>query len=709
MAIFKCKICGGSLDIADGNSVAVCEYCSTKQTVPTTKDEVVANLFNRANNLRLKCEFDKAEQVYEKILDVDNTDAEAHWGLVLCKYGIEYVEDSKTNTKIPTCHRTLYDTVLTDIDYITAIENSDAEQKELYEAEAKVIDELQKNILNIVNNEEPFDVFICYKETDDDGKRTVDSSISNDIYHQLTQEGFKVFYAPITLEDKLGYEYEPYIFAALNSAKVMLVVGTKPEYFDSVWVRNEWSRYLKLMKAERSKLLIPCYKDMDAYELPDEFAHLQAQDMGKIGFISDVIRGLRKVINNDEQVHSSSTKKKKVKNGKIKNIAENFKRERQERKKCCLAFPMSLFSKSFYFLSLLIYLYFGIKILAGLNNSHDESIMSLYIVMGILMPSLVLVKAIRSKMIAVILQGAVLSLYILLCFTDIPYMIECGFYPLIILSTLLTLIWFILIGFTRKIDKSLLAKHNHIISITPAVILAMIIVLFFENGGTYYCNYQLAKRCYRVGEYELALEILEQMPDYKDTNHIINAVNYDKAELMYTQREYSEAIITLRTLGEFPDSKNLKNKIKTEMNNIASESINPELYTECTLKELYENPQKYHRKKVCVTALKVLCNFEDKAWSKMAHYNALLCDSDDTNDGSSTTGNTWYGYYSDYLLPYDIPYVGVQAYGSGAPYISEHKEMITVYGTFTYNPGAEGDRYIGEPHVYNIVADCCIE
>ncbi len=71
MAIFKCKICGGSLDIADGNSVAVCEYCGTKQTVPTTKDEVVANLFNRANNLRLKCEFDKAEQVYEKILMVE--------------------------------------------------------------------------------------------------------------------------------------------------------------------------------------------------------------------------------------------------------------------------------------------------------------------------------------------------------------------------------------------------------------------------------------------------------------------------------------------------------------------------------------------------------------------------------------------------------------------------------------------------------------
>ena len=80
----------------------------------------------------------------------------------------------------------------------------------------------------------------------------------------------------------------------------MLVIGSKPEYFTAVWVKNEWSRYLKLMKADRSKLLIPCYKDMDAYELPEEFAHLQAQDMGKIGFINDIVRGIKKVIKKDE-------------------------------------------------------------------------------------------------------------------------------------------------------------------------------------------------------------------------------------------------------------------------------------------------------------------------------------------------------------------------------------------------------------------------
>ena len=300
MTIFKCKMCGGDLEISDGASIAECEYCGTKQTVPKVVDENLQNLFNRANTLRIKSEFDKAEKLYEKIIQSDSMQAEAYWGLILCKYGIEYVDDPATFKKIPTCHRASYDSIIADEDYRSAIQNADLTQRAIYEEQAREIDRIQKEILALAQQEETYDVFICYKETDFNGQRTHDSVIANDIYHQLTQEGFKVFYAAITLEGKLGSAYEPIIFAALNSAKVMLAIGTKPEYFNAVWVKNEWSRFLKIIKKDRSKLLIPCYRDMDAYELPDEFAHLQAQDMSKIGFISDVVRGIKKIIVKDE-------------------------------------------------------------------------------------------------------------------------------------------------------------------------------------------------------------------------------------------------------------------------------------------------------------------------------------------------------------------------------------------------------------------------
>ena len=109
-----------------------------------------------------------------------------------------------------------------------------------------------------------------------------------------------MFFSRITLEDKLGQQYEPYIFAALNSARVMVAIGSKPEYFNAVWVKNEWSRYLAIMAKERSRLLIPCYRGMDPYDLPEELSSLQSQDMGKIGFMQDLIRGIKKVINKEE-------------------------------------------------------------------------------------------------------------------------------------------------------------------------------------------------------------------------------------------------------------------------------------------------------------------------------------------------------------------------------------------------------------------------
>ena len=299
MSVFKCKMCGGSLEISEGMKVCECEYCGTTQTVPSQKDENIQALFNRANILRMKSEFDKAEQLYEKIIQNAPDEPEAHWGLILCKFGIEYVEDPATFKRIPTCHRTSFDSIIADDDYKEALRCADSVQRDIYEREAREIDRLQKEILALSAKEEPYDVFICYKESDN-GSRTPDSVIANDIYYQLTNEGFKVFYAAISLENKLGSAYEPCIFAALNSAKVMLAIGTNPDYFGAVWVKNEWSRFLKMMKKDRSKLLIPCYKDMDAYELPEEFAHLQAQDMSKIGFISDIVRGIKKVIVKDE-------------------------------------------------------------------------------------------------------------------------------------------------------------------------------------------------------------------------------------------------------------------------------------------------------------------------------------------------------------------------------------------------------------------------
>lgn len=302
MYIFKCKMCGSPLEIEPTQSVCECKFCGISQTLPKIVNEATANLYDRANHFRRNNEFDKAEGIYELILNQDPQDAESYWSLVLCQYGIEYVEDPKTRKRIPTINRMQYTSIFDDENYKSAIKYADSEQKAIYEAEANAINEIQKGILEISNRESKFDIFISYKESDENGNRTEDSVLAYDIYEMLTKEGYKVFFSRVSLEDKIGSAYEPYIFAALNSAKIMIVLGTNKKNYEAVWVRNEWSRFLSLVKKSKGdKVLIPVYANMDPYDLPEEFAHLQAQDGGKVGFKQDLLRGIKKIMEEDSQ------------------------------------------------------------------------------------------------------------------------------------------------------------------------------------------------------------------------------------------------------------------------------------------------------------------------------------------------------------------------------------------------------------------------
>lgn len=297
MIILKCKMCGADLDPQENSTVCECDYCGTKQTIPAVDDEKKLKLYDRANRLRMNAEFDKAAGVYESIVADFDSEAEAYWGMLLCKYGIEYVKNWATGNMIPTCHRSSYDSIMDDADFELVMENAaDTLSRTVYREQAKEIEEIRKGIIEVFGKEEPYDIFICYKETTEDGGRTIDSELAHDVYDALTTKGYRVFFSRITLEDKLGMEYEPYIFAALTSAKVMLAFGTSYDYYNAVWVKNEWSRFLKLMAKDKEKHLIPCYKDIDAYDMPKEFAKLQAQDLGKIGAVQDLVRGIDKLI-----------------------------------------------------------------------------------------------------------------------------------------------------------------------------------------------------------------------------------------------------------------------------------------------------------------------------------------------------------------------------------------------------------------------------
>lgn len=175
-------------------AVGRCDCCGSATTFPTVSEERLTNLFNHANSLRLRGEFDRATTTYERILSKDETSAEAHWGIVLCHYGIEYVEDSDSHRRIPTCRLTQWDSILRHEDYLATLQYAGPVAKEFYEKEAAYINAVQKHIHMLSRSEDPYDIFICYKELTDTGERTKASVLAQGLYVQLSKAGYRVFF-----------------------------------------------------------------------------------------------------------------------------------------------------------------------------------------------------------------------------------------------------------------------------------------------------------------------------------------------------------------------------------------------------------------------------------------------------------------------------------------------------------------------------------
>ena len=155
MTIYKCKMCGGTLEVERNTSVCECEYCGSKQTVPSFDDDKKIKLFDRANRLRFNSEFDKAAGIYESIIEEFPEEAEAYWGNLLCKYGIEYVNDPATLDKVPTCHRSSFESFMDEDDFEMVMEYSDALARAVYREQAKEIEEIRKGIIEVSGKEQP--------------------------------------------------------------------------------------------------------------------------------------------------------------------------------------------------------------------------------------------------------------------------------------------------------------------------------------------------------------------------------------------------------------------------------------------------------------------------------------------------------------------------------------------------------------------------
>ena len=282
-----CNHCGGEYEYRGGRWV--CRWCGSYRQESITNEEVTL-LYTAYQKLRLT-DFVEAESEFDDFIQKYPENHSGYWGRLMARYAIKYERDFD-GRMIPTCYATSIGSITSASDYKKALQYADAENGAYYKSQAEYIERVRTEWLEKAKKEKPYDIFLCYKDSDlaQNIERTKDSYAAQELYSLLTDMGFRVFYSRVSLREKVGEKYEPYIFHALSTAKVMIVYGSDPDYIQSTWMKNEWMRYIKQIREGKKKpesLLVAC-DGFSPDELPTALSSMQCFRADEKTFYGDL-------------------------------------------------------------------------------------------------------------------------------------------------------------------------------------------------------------------------------------------------------------------------------------------------------------------------------------------------------------------------------------------------------------------------------------
>ena len=127
----KCSVCGMEIYFPVGKNIVRCGYCDRVNDRPqSSQDEPNLRKLKYANERRNMGEFAEAEKAYREVLALYENEHEARWGILLCKYGVIYVEDAENHKRMITCRKEQKTLFCAEDDYRLALEQAPAELRE---------------------------------------------------------------------------------------------------------------------------------------------------------------------------------------------------------------------------------------------------------------------------------------------------------------------------------------------------------------------------------------------------------------------------------------------------------------------------------------------------------------------------------------------------------------------------------------------------
>ena len=153
------------------------------------------------------------------------------------------------------------------------------------------------------------EVYICYTESDAQGRRTKDSIMADELYQKLENKKIHTFYERRSVPALIYDDLQAANYQALYYAKIILVIGTSAVYF-----KNLVSKHNKYFG---NKTVIPVYSDIRPEDLPPELNRVQALNFSSIGADVDLLNGILRLLDREKEINLESLHQHTVKRKKI--------------------------------------------------------------------------------------------------------------------------------------------------------------------------------------------------------------------------------------------------------------------------------------------------------------------------------------------------------------------------------------------------------
>ncbi len=100
-----------------------------------------------------------------------------------------------------------------------------------------------------------YDIFISFKNSDEEGNPTKDKELAHKLYAFLQSKNLQVFFSDATLQELGTDSWSKEIQRALKVSKIFIALGSKEEYFYSYWLQRERTTFLTRKEDDKSKAL----------------------------------------------------------------------------------------------------------------------------------------------------------------------------------------------------------------------------------------------------------------------------------------------------------------------------------------------------------------------------------------------------------------------------------------------------------------------